>query len=220
MNELVFIVHITAVCAAVLLALRHSYAALVSVLGLQLVVANLFVLKQVQLFGLTATGSEIFTVSTMYGVGIIQQVYGDKKAQEAIYYGFALLLFFAATATIHGWYTPLAISTTNKSFVALFSHTPRLVFASSCAYLFSEFVNLRLARAIAGRATIHPLLRVLTVWLGQWVDTITFAYIGLYGVFINLGQVIVFCMVVKTIAVVAIAPLVVLARTYVQPGGE
>lgn len=220
MNELIFFLHIAFVCAAVLLALRHSYAALLGVVSLQLVVANLFVLKQVTLFGLTATGAEIFTVSTMYGMSLIQEYYGKEKAQHAIYYGFLLLLFFVGTATIHGWYSLLAINAKTEAFAAIFGHTPRLVVASLLAYLVSEQVNLRLITAAQGRGYIHPSVRIGAVWLGQWVDTILFGVIGLYGVMANLGQVILFCMVVKTIAVIAISPMVLLAKRFIRAGEE
>lgn len=212
MNELLFLIHIAVVCAAVLAALRHSYAALVSVVVLQLVIANLFVLKQVALFGLTATGSEIFTVSTMYGIGLIQQFYGDAKAQRAIYYGFALLLFFVGTATIHGWYTLVAVTPMSEAFHLLFGHTPRLVVACLVAYLTSEYLNLWLGRLARRAQWQHSAVRIGIVWCGQLVDTTLFGLIGLYGVMPHLGQVILFCMAVKTIAVLAISPMMMVAK--------
>jgi uncharacterized integral membrane protein (TIGR00697 family) len=218
MNELLFILHVAVVCGTILLALRHSYGGMVSVISLQLVTANLFVLKQVTLFGMTATGSEIFTVSTMYGMGLIQECYGARRAQHAVYYGFLLLLFFVGTATLHGWYALMAQTPQSEAFGALFGHTPRLVVASLVAYLVSEQINLRLMHLAQRSGPVSLVWRAGAVWAGQWADTILFGVIGLYGVMPRLFEVILFCMAVKTVAIIALAPMIMFAKRYICVG--
>ena len=62
MNELIFLFHILLVLSFVLGALRLGKNALLSLLALQAILANLFVVKQISLFGFAVTCSDVFAI--------------------------------------------------------------------------------------------------------------------------------------------------------------
>lgn len=206
-NELIFLAHIGVVCIAILLALRHSYAALIAVISMQLIVANLFVFKQIELAFLTSTCGEIFTVGCMYGVGLIQQRHGEAAAKRAIIYSFLIQLFFLATATMHGFYGLIKSTEMTTAFGLLFSATPRAVLASLAAYVVSERVNLLLVQCALRSGWTHWTVRGITTWIGQAVDTGVFALVGLYGILANLWQVVAVSITIKSVAVLLLMPL-------------
>lgn len=213
-NELIFVSHVVVVSASVLLALRHSYGALLSVLSIQLIVANLFVTKQIVIAGMLTTCSEVFIVSGMYGISLVQAYYGDKRARQTIFYTFAFLLLFVLLSRLHIWYEPVTGNTVAEALSALLAPAPRLMAASLSAYIISERVHLYAARWLSARG-VSSLARILAIGLGQVVDTLTFALIGLYGMVPGLRSIMIVSLVVKAVVIIALAPLLTLARALV-----
>lgn len=216
-NELVFFAHVIVVSGSVLLALRHSYGALLSVLSIQLIVANFFVTKQILLAGMLTTCSEVFIVSGMYGISLVQEYYGDNRARQTIFYTFTFLVLFVLLSRLHVWYEPITGNTVADSLSALLAPAPRLMLASLFAYVLSERVHLYVARWLSARG-VAPLARIAAIGIGQLVDTVTFAFVGLYGMVPDLRSIIIVSVVVKAAVIIALAPLLTLARLLVPTG--
>src|ERR1700722_12989500 len=94
-NELTFVIHALLISASSLIALRLGTSALVSFVSTCCILANLFVIKQVSLFGLSATGSDAFTIGAVLGLNMLQEYYGKLAARTAIAINFFLLVFYA-----------------------------------------------------------------------------------------------------------------------------
>ena len=72
MNELIFLFHLVISLIFLGLAIRLGKIALGLYIGLSGVLANLFVVKQVQLFGLNATASDVFVIGGILGLNLLQ----------------------------------------------------------------------------------------------------------------------------------------------------
>jgi queuosine precursor transporter len=213
-NELLFAAHIVAVSASVLWALWYSYGALLAVLSLQLILANLFVTKQIMVFGIETTCSEVFVVSGMYGISLIRSYYGDRLARNAIWTTFGFLLLFVCFVQFHCAY--VGIDMVMSGYIAqMCSATMRLLCASLLAYLVSECVHLVLTRLL-GTEKESPIGQVCAITGGQLVDTVTFGYVGLYGLVDDLYSIMLFSLVVKIIIIIALAPLLTLTHRYLK----
>ena len=205
-NELLFLLHIVVVSGGVILAIRHSYGATVAVLSLQLIVANLFVTKQIALFGIATTCSEVFVVSGMYGVGLIASYYGPDKAARAVWITFGALLFFVGMTQFHAMYK--GINAIESELLALMcASTLRLCAASLCAYLVSERVHLLFLKWLSCTLSL-TIRRTLAVVAGQLVDTLVFAGIGLYGMVDHFTSIVCFGIAIKMIVIMVLAPIV------------
>jgi len=198
-NGLLFLTHIVFVGLVLVACARHSYGMSIAFLGVQLIAANLFVTKQIVLFGISTTASEVFIVSGMYGVGLIQEQHGQTAARNAIWYSFAILFFFLVSAQFHLNYITKA-ATLHKAFTGVLRYTPRLISASLVSYLVSERVHLVLHTFLKRHGLWPRIARFWAVMGGQLIDSACFAFIGLYGLIVNIGQVILFSMIVKTMA--------------------
>lgn len=210
-NELLFLGHIVIVSVSVLAGLAHSYAALLSVLGIQLILANIFVTKQIVLFGMTTTCSEVFIVGSMYGVSLIQAYYGTVYARRTIVYLFAMILLFVCLSYMHLLYEPIATNSVAPALQQVLGLGARFLFAGLIAYFVSERVNVLCASLLHARG-VAPGARIVAIVIGQLVDTVVYTYVGLYGLMGNLASIIGFSFVIKCLVILALAPLLSIAQ--------
>jgi len=212
-NEALFFAHSAVVALSVVLALRSSYSALLAVLGLQLILANLFVTKQIILFGIETTCSEVFIVGGMYGIALIRAYWGDRVAQQTVWYLFGFLLLFVGCAQLQQWYVGLDAQVATL-FSLLCDTTPRLLGASVLAYLVSERVHLYTTKFL--RRWLSPFSASIgAIGMGQLVDTVVFGVVGLYGLVESLGSVMLFSGIVKAVVLVVMTPLLTVTKKVV-----
>lgn len=210
-NEILFFVHIIFLLFALIFAARISRGALLGLLGLQVILANLFVTKQISLFGMATTCSEVFIVSGMYGISIMRELYGEYRARWAIWSCFFFMFFFTVVSMLHVSYLsvsdPLLVTATHE----ICSYTPRLAFASLISYFISERVNLyafnRLSLFLSHGFALHG-----AVVIGQFCDTVIFTLIGLWGVLVDPVMAIFVSITVKLITILFTVPFMNFAR--------
>ena len=93
-NELLFLGHITIILGATLGAFLLDKHALRALVCLYVVLANLFVTKQMMLAGLVACGGGMYIVGSMCGLLLLQTVWGKDFARRTLYASFVLSLLF------------------------------------------------------------------------------------------------------------------------------
>ena len=106
MNELIFLFHLLCIGITTLIMLKIGIEALCAFLCVQAILANLFVIKQISLFGLNATASDVYIVGSVLTLNLIQEYYGKEKARMAIWISFGLLVFYTIVSQIHIGYIP------------------------------------------------------------------------------------------------------------------
>src|SRR5438445_7307857 len=141
MNELIFILHTLIIAAFALGALALGPSALVAFVCIQCMLANLFVIKQTTLFGLTATFADAFTVGATIGLNLLQEYFGKEIAKKTIWINFFLLIFYAIISQIHLIYIPHSTDTTHLYFMPLLNLMPRIVVASFSVYFISQMAD-------------------------------------------------------------------------------
>ena len=214
MNELIFIAHtiIIALCALVALALGKS--ALIAFVCIQCMLANLFVIKQITLFGFTATSADAFTVGATIGLNLLQEYFGKKIAKRAIWINFFLLIFYAIVSQIHLLYIPHISDITQQYFMPILHLMPRIVIASFSVYLFTQLIDYYLYGIL--KKTFHDRYIVFrnytSITICQLLDTVLFIYLGLYGIIDNIGQVIIISYLIKLASIIIATPFVGLSR--------
>src|SRR5438445_4228981 len=119
MNELIFILHTLIIAAFALGALALGPSALVAFVCIQCMLANLFVVKQITLFGFTATCADAFTVGATIGLNLLQEYFGKEIAKRTIWINFFLLIFYALLSQIHLFYLPIITVTVKHIFLLL-----------------------------------------------------------------------------------------------------
>lgn len=87
-NELLFIIQTIVGLLFTLLAFRMGRHWLYGYVGVCIVLANIFVTKQITLFGLAATGGNVVYGAVFLATDLLAEHHGKKAAREAVYIGF------------------------------------------------------------------------------------------------------------------------------------
>jgi len=216
-NEWLFFGSIGVVVAFLLVAVRLGQGALVALIAVMAVLANLFVVKQMSLFGLAVTCSDVFGVGAILGLNLLQEFFGREEATQAVRVGFLALLFFTAMSQIHLLYCPLTTDGAHEAFVTILGATPRIVLASIGVYFVVQRLDVAVFGWLKGRFPGIPLpVRMAISLVGiQLVDTVLFSFAGLWGIVASIADVIVFSFLVKCLIIGCSAMLIGLAKRVV-----
>lgn len=214
MNELIFILHTVVIAVFALGSLALGRYALVAFVCIQCVLANLFVIKQITLFGLTATCADAFTVGATIGLNLLQEYFGKEITKKTIWINFFLLVFYAVVSQIHLIYIPHAADTMHLHFMPLLNLMPRIVVASFSVYLISQMADYYLYGLL--KKAFHNNYIVArnyaSIAFCQLLDTVLFSFFGLYGIIDNIGEVIIISYVIKLVSIFIATPFVGFSR--------
>ncbi len=209
MNESIFFLHAAIVFGCSIAAFRLGKRALTTWVCLQAVVANLFVLKQITLFGLNVTCSDVFAISGIISLNLLQEHYGMPAAKKAVLDCFYFMLAFALLSQIHILYTPSSQDYTNKAYTSILSSAPRLFLASLLSFFLVQKIDMRLFAWIKKQMPSFSLsLRLLlSLLISQLLDTIFFTCIGLYGLIHSLWDMMLLSFLIKILVIAVFFPL-------------
>lgn len=218
MNEFLFLSHIFLVIGFVLGALRLGAHALSALIVLQAILANLFVVKQIDLLGFSVTCSDVFAVGGILGLNLLQEYFGKEAALRAIKISFLGMIFFILMAQMHLWYFPSAQDTTHGAFALILGSTPRIVIASVAVYFFVQKLDVVLFSSLKKLWPQGKLsLRIgISLVLTQCIDTVLFSFLGLYGLVASLFDVIVMSFTIKCLIIACSASLISFSKRWIH----
>jgi queuosine precursor transporter len=206
-----------------LAALRFGIEMLIAWLCLLSVAMNLFVLKQITLFGLCVTASDALAVGYLLGLNLIQEFFGRSLARKCMWISLFISCGFLLLSQIHLFYTPNPVDMVHPHCVVLFRPMPRIILASLFSFLTVQIFDLAffgfLKKKIGGKYL--PARTASALFLSQTLDTILFSYLALYGSVVSVSHIIYVSIVIKGVVILLSTPFVMLAKqvmkkSYVQ----
>jgi queuosine precursor transporter len=214
MNSIVLCLHITTICGLTLLALRCGIEIMIAWLCLLAIAMNLFVLKQITLFGLNVTPSDALTVGYLLGLNLIQEFFGRTVARKCVWVTLFISCGFVLLSQIHLLYIPNQFDLKHSHFVSLFYPMPRLFFASLFSFLIVQFFDLAFFGFLRKKTEGKYLVARTTValLLSQTFDTLLFSYLGLYGLVASVPHIIYLSLAVKGVVIFLSTPFVLLSK--------
>ncbi|MEX0962191.1 MAG: queuosine precursor transporter [Simkaniaceae bacterium] len=214
MNELIFFGHVILVVAFILGALRLGREFLFTCFAIQIVLANLLIFKQITFFGLTMTCTEMLTIGSILTLNLIQEYYSKKEASKAIWVSFFMLVFFAFMTQIHLIYHPSPHDRAHDAYQAILSSGPRVVFASLFVTLFIQRLDMHLYSYLQKK--LSPKRIVLRTFgslvISQFLDTILFSFVGLFGLVHNIFHIICMSFFIKVIVISSMTPFTAFSK--------
>ncbi len=219
LNEWLFALHIISIFFFTLGALRLGKEALCAWICLQALFANLFVLKQITLFGFHVTASDVFAVGGILGLNLMQEFYGKKGAQKATMACLYCLLLFAALSKIHLLYIPSCVDVTHPSYTAILDPAPRLFLASLTTFFIVQKIDIKLFSKLKSSMSTSPfaIRNLISLCTSQLTDTVLFTFLGLYGMVFSLFDVILVSFLTKVIVIAFLTPASLLAKKWITP---
>ena len=185
--------------------------------ALATVIANIEVVKCVDIFGLPLTLGNVTYGSIFLATDILNEKYGREKAQKGVFLGFFSLLVLTLFTQIDLLYIPSSNDFAQGAMQTIFALTPRICLGSMLAYLVSNTMDVFLYKKIRDILPSDKFLWVrnnAATMTSQLVDTILFTFIAFFGVF-PLSIVLKLCFttyVLKLIIAVCDTPFLYLAK--------
>lgn len=138
-NEVLLLLSFVVIYGGALFAYRlFGKTGLYAVSALATVTANIEVMIVVDAFGIEQTLGNVLFGVTFLITDILSENEGKREANKAVYLGIFASLFFLVISQSWLLYTPAAEDWAMPSFRALFSNTPRMLFASLSVYAVSQ----------------------------------------------------------------------------------
>ncbi len=213
-NELLFLLHIVVTSSFILAALYLGKDALVATVSVLFVLANMFVIKQVTLFGFDVTSTDVYVVGSMFGFNLLQEFFGEAETKKAVWVSVFILFLSFIMVKAHLLYIPNMYDITHAHFIAVLTPMKRIMLASLFVALLAQYIRIFIhglfLKAWGDRLFVTR--NMLVLFFSQFIDTILFAFIGLYGLVHDVFSIILISLLIKTIVILCSAPLVVLSK--------
>ncbi|MCP3774880.1 queuosine precursor transporter [Paenibacillus sp. MZ04-78.2] len=188
-------------------------------IGFATVLANIQVVKTIELLGIVMTlGNTVYT-SIYMSTDLLNEKYGTKEAKQAVWFGFFSLVASTVIMQMSLVFTPQESDIAQSSLEKIFGLMPRLAAGSLCAYFISQFLDVRVYSYLKKRFPVYNQFWIRTngsTGLSQLVDSLVFctiAFAGVYTLDIWL-QILLTTYLFKFVISVASTPVLYIARSF------
>jgi uncharacterized integral membrane protein (TIGR00697 family) len=153
--------------------------------AMSIILANIQVMKTIQIFGLVTAEGNIVYSSIFFVSDILNEVYGKKEAKKAVFVGFFILVMMTVIMQVTLMFIPDSSDTMAPHLAAIFGFMPRIALASLTAYICSQMYDVWMYAFIKkyhGRKFLWFRSNI-SVILSQLIDNTMFTLIAFYGIF-------------------------------------
>ena len=149
------------------------------------IIANIQVVKTVEIFGLVATLGNVIYGSIFFATDILSEVYGKRAARRGVWLGFIGMALATVWMQIGLKFIPHASDFAQRSLVTIFSLMPRIAAGSIVAYLTSQHhaIGAFLFWKDKTKGRFLWLRNNASTMVSQAIDSVIFCGIALWGVF-------------------------------------
>ncbi|MEC3885906.1 queuosine precursor transporter [Halobacillus litoralis] len=155
-------------------------------IGMSTVLANIQVVKTVEMFGLNATLGNIVYGTAFLATDILNEKYGKKEARKAVWLGFSTLIIMTIIMQFAILFNPGENDIAQPALQSLFGLVPRIALGSMLAYIVSQYFDVWL---YAKLKEMFPSDRALWIrnngstMISQLLDTSIFCFIAFFGLY-------------------------------------
>lgn len=223
-NEILWLIMLALNFIGILLVYRFfGRIGLYAWVPIAVIIANIQVIKTVELFGLTSSLGNIVYATSFLATDILSENYGKKDAGRAVGIGFITLASLTVFMNLALLFKPAAIDFAQESMVTLYTLLPRIALASFVAYGVSQFHDVWAYSLMKSR---HPeknriwIRNNVSTMVSQAIDSIIFVTIAFAGTIpvADFWEIAVTTYVLKWIVAAADTPLVYLAARWKRNG--
>lgn len=112
------------------------------------IIANIQVIKTVDIFGISATLGNVMFASIYLATDILNDIYGRKVAKRAVWLGFSSTLVMIIVMQMSLHFIPAPEDMAQKSLSTIFDLVPRIALGSIIAYIIGQHVDVFIFSAI------------------------------------------------------------------------
>ncbi|HEU64789.1 MAG: hypothetical protein KR126chlam4_00096 [Candidatus Anoxychlamydiales bacterium] len=222
MNEVLFLIHILLVILFLFVALRLGKNYLLVFAVIQTLIANLFVIKQIDLFTKTVTATDVFIIGAIFSQNLLQEYFGKETAIKTIKISFFSMLFFLVMSKIHLLYTPSHLDTTHSAFQNILANSPRIVISSISVFFLTQRLDIyffSFLKKIFNQKFL-PLRMGISSIVVQFIDTVLFSFLALWGIVDHIFDIILFSFIIKSLVIIFSAPFMKFSKYFMKKAYE
>ncbi|AHK63234.1 queuosine precursor transporter [Chlamydia avium] len=213
-NEVIFFAQASLIIILGITFASRSIAWLTAWLSTLSIIMNVFVLKQIILYGLEVTSADVYLIGMLSSLNYSRELYGRNKVNEAMFGSWIITVAFLIITQLHLALIPSSNDVSQPHFIALFSPTLRLIIASLITLICVQTIDLviftYLKKLFHNKA--FGTRSALSLILSQILDTLLFSFLGLYGLVANLAHVMLFAFITKMFIIILSIPMVSLGK--------
>ena len=145
MNNILLIISIIGVFSIMLVVKKFlGREGIIGWMGIASILANLLLIKSVNLLGISATLGNVLFASNFLATDMLTENYGYKEAKKGVKFGIMAVIIFLIITQVALLYIPNSEDVAQSSFELLFSFIPRISLASVSMFALSNIVDIRL----------------------------------------------------------------------------
>ncbi len=186
-NELLWIIVFIIDFSALLLIYKFfGRIGLFAWVAMATVIANIQVIKVIQLCGISATLGNVLYASIFLATDILSENYTKKDAALAALLGFISMLALPILMTFSLWFKPGEGDFSQEALKTLFGVVPRVVSGSAIAYIVSQFHDVWSYHTIKKWMPSTKMLWLRnngSTLVSQLLDSLIFSTIAFYGLY-------------------------------------
>jgi queuosine precursor transporter len=216
MNEYIFCLQTVSIALSLLLCLHYGKQLLQTYICLLVILANLFIVKQINLGEYNATATDALSVGAFLGINLMQEYFGKEAARNTIIVSFICGLLYTILSLFHLWYTPSAFDFSQNAYELLLKPMPRILVSSLITCASAEYIDYLLFGIIKRWVPLLFFLRMsASLIISQFLDTIIFTYLALYGSHAQLWEIITISYLIKLTTIAISTPFITLSLYYI-----
>jgi hypothetical protein len=219
-NEILWLVMLLLNFAGILVMYRFfGRIGLYAWVPIAVIIANIQVIKTVELFGLTSSLGNIVYATSFLATDILSENHGRKEAGRAVGIGFLSLVSLTVLMNVALWFKPASIDFAQESMETLYALLPRIALASFIAYGVSQTHDVWAYSRLKKRRPESRwiwLRNNASTMISQAIDSLIFVTIAFAGIVPakDFWQIAATTYVLKWIVAAADTPLVYLAARW------
>lgn len=145
MNGLILIAEILSMFIALLVFKKiFGKTGLFLWIGLASVLANIQVVKSIDVLGVGACVGNVMFASVFLATDLLRECYGKEEAKKGVYIGIASIVLFLACTQLTLLYIPNSFDISHGAMETLFALSPRVCFASLIMYAIANFLDVEI----------------------------------------------------------------------------
>lgn len=186
-NEVIWIVTLLVSFGMMLLAFKlFGKVGLFAWTVLVVFVANVQVLKTIELFGIVTTAGNIIYATSFLATDILNEIYSRREAMRAVWFGLSALIATTLLMQLTLQFIPHSSDWANPALLSIFGIFPRVALGSGLAYIISQTHDVWAYNYWRKK---FPSTRAIWIrnnastMISQLIDTVIFCMIAFWGVF-------------------------------------
>lgn len=208
-NESIFCLQVVLVFAFTAIISRFGKEAMAGWMGLLAVMANLFISKQINLFGMYVTASDVYAVGLFLTLNMTQEYWGKEAGKQAIKIALWFQVFFLVFSQLHLFLVPSSLDQSQEAFQSILGIYPRILGASLFTLWIVQQSDLLVFSFLKNRFknVSFSLRNIMSLLISQAMDTVLFTLLALSGEVESLIDIMLLSFVVKA-ALIFTTPLI------------